>query len=73
MNLVPQVESAEISDLDLDTIAGGQAGGSPVGIAAGGAAGLYVEAGPVGVGAGVGASVSPQGVAADLHLSSTLY
>jgi hypothetical protein len=71
MNLVPQVETAEISDADLDDVSGGQAGGSPVGLGA--AAGVYAEAGPVGVGGGVGAGVSPQGVAADLHLHAASY
>ncbi|GAB2876847.1 hypothetical protein GCM10027074_51170 [Streptomyces deserti] len=70
MNLVPNVETTEISDADLDSISGGQAGGGAVGIDAGAAAaaGLYVEAGALCVGGGVGAAVSPAGVSADVHL-----
>ncbi|WP_399884276.1 hypothetical protein ACGH7X_11355 [Streptomyces sp. BBFR51] len=60
MNLVPQVETAEISDADLDQVSGGHAGvtASAAVIAADGAlgAGLYVESGPFAVSAGVGAS-----------------
>jgi hypothetical protein len=66
MNLVPQVETAEISDADLDQVSGGHAGivGVDAGVAvttAGGATGvgLYAEVGPVTVCAGVGASVTP--------------
>ncbi|WP_217164059.1 hypothetical protein [Streptomyces sp. AC512_CC834] len=60
MNLVPQVETAELSDADLDQVSGGHVGlnaGAAV-IAADGAvgAGLYVESGPFAVSAGFGAS-----------------
>ncbi|MFJ8715077.1 hypothetical protein ACIRD9_18120 [Streptomyces violaceus] len=68
MNLAPQVETAELSDTDLDTVSGGQAGGSPAGVGA--AAGLYAEVGPLSVAAGLGAGASPQGVAADLNLNA---
>ncbi|MEU1318086.1 hypothetical protein [Streptomyces tibetensis] len=74
MAFTPQIETAQMSDAELDTIAGGQAGGATAG--AGAAAGLYVEttaAGlTTGVGGGVGLSVSPQGIAADLHLNAAV-
>ncbi|MFF5159848.1 hypothetical protein ACFY3N_27110 [Streptomyces sp. NPDC000348] len=65
MNFVPQVETAEISDADLDNISGGQS--VSAGIDAGVAVvadhgsvgvGVYAEAGPLCVSAGLGASVS---------------
>ncbi|MER7897385.1 hypothetical protein ABTX62_15020 [Streptomyces sp. NPDC096046] len=72
MAFTPQIQTAQMSDAELDTIAGGQAGGTTAG--AGAAAGLYVEttaAGlTAGVGGGLGLAVSPQGVAADLHLNA---
>ncbi|WP_406726103.1 hypothetical protein WJ438_17605 [Streptomyces sp. GD-15H] len=61
MNLVPQVATAEISDADLDSISGGQAG---VGAAANPGLGVHAEAGDIGVTAGLGASVSPEGLSA---------
>lgn len=71
MAFTPQIATAQMSDAELDTIAGGQAGA-----AAGAAAGLYVEttaAGiTTGVGGGVGLAVSPQGIAADLHLNAAV-
>ncbi|MFE6405412.1 hypothetical protein ACFVOR_00570 [Streptomyces sp. NPDC057837] len=71
MAFTPQIETAPMSDAELDGIAGGQAG-----VAAGAAAGLYVEttaAGlTAGVGGGVGLAVSPQGIAADLHLNAAV-
>ncbi|MEV5435248.1 hypothetical protein AB0K80_04340 [Streptomyces sp. NPDC052682] len=76
MNLVPQVETTEMSDADLDSIAGGQGGGGTgavVDAGAAGAAGLYVEAGPLCVGAGAGVAVSPAGVAADVHAHAGLH
>ncbi|MCG8968603.1 MULTISPECIES: hypothetical protein [Streptomyces] len=61
MNLVPQVETAELSDTDLDQVSGGHVGldaGAAVFTTGGGvAAGLYAETGPVSVCAGLGASV----------------
>ncbi|MFD5451326.1 hypothetical protein ACWDTR_14130 [Streptomyces sp. NPDC003470] len=59
MNHVPQVESAELSDTDLDQVSGGLAVSTAV-VATGGsvAAGLYAEAGPVSVCAGLGASAT---------------
>ena len=41
MAFTPQIQTAQMSDAELDTIAGGQAGGAGAG--AGAAAGLYVE------------------------------
>ncbi|MFE7896578.1 hypothetical protein ACFU3E_03370 [Streptomyces sp. NPDC057424] len=74
MAFTPQIATAQMSDAELDTIAGGQAGGAAAG--AGAAAGLYVEttaAGlTTGVGGGVGLTVSPQGIAADLHLNAAV-
>jgi hypothetical protein len=73
MAFTPQIETAHMSDAELDTIAGGQAGGAA---GAGTAAGLYVETSAAGVnagvGGGVGLAVSPQGVAADLHLNAAV-
>ncbi|MFH9015943.1 hypothetical protein ACH4C6_31775 [Streptomyces sp. NPDC017943] len=63
MAFTPQIETAPMSDAELDAVAGGQAGA---------AAGLHLEttaAGlTAGVGGGLGLAVSPQGIAADLHL-----
>ncbi|MFH8974052.1 hypothetical protein [Streptomyces sp. NPDC017890] len=75
MNLVPQVETAEISDADLDQVSGGQVGidaGAAV-ITVGGAvgAGLHVESGPVAVTAGLGASALTGGIASDGHAHTT--
>lgn len=74
MAFTPQIETVQMSDAELDTIAGGQAGGVAAG--AGAAAGLYVETSAAGVnagvGGGVGLAVSPQGVAADLHLNAVV-
>ncbi|MGQ5224718.1 hypothetical protein ACW69C_28260 [Streptomyces sp. MN3] len=65
MNFVPQVETAEISDADLDNVSGGQS--VSAGIDAGVAVvadhgsfsvGVYAEAGPLCVSAGLGGSVS---------------
>ncbi|CAM5455762.1 hypothetical protein [Streptomyces coeruleorubidus] len=73
MAFTPQIQTAHMSDAELDTIAGGQAGGTA---GAGAAAGLYVEttaAGvTAGVGGGLGLAVSPQGVGADLHLNAAV-
>lgn len=79
MNLVPQVDTAEISDADLDQVSGGLAGGvdAEAGLAvtasAGAAgAGLYVEAGPLSVCAGLGASVTPGAAAVNGHAHTTM-
>ncbi|MFE6090982.1 hypothetical protein ACFQ7M_03210 [Streptomyces massasporeus] len=72
MAFTPQIQTAQMSDAELDSIAGGQAGGA----AAGAAAGLYVETAAAGltagVGGGLGLAVSPQGIAADLHLNAAV-
>ncbi|GAA1433595.1 hypothetical protein GCM10009601_56460 [Streptomyces thermospinosisporus] len=77
MNLAPQVETAELTDADLESVSGGQAGVS-AGLAVGvhaepGALGAHIEAGPLGITAGGGVTASLQGVSADGHLSATLY
>ena len=76
MNLVPQVETAEISDADLDQVSGGNIGvdaGAAV-ITAGGSvgAGLYAEAGPFALGAGLGGSASLGGATAQGHAHTTM-
>ncbi|CAL9543928.1 hypothetical protein SUDANB176_04301 [Streptomyces sp. enrichment culture] len=77
MNLVPQVETAEISDADLDNVSGGQAGtvslDASVAVTTAGGVGLYTEAGPVGVSAGLGGSVTLDGVSADGQARTTMY
>ncbi|NJP49155.1 hypothetical protein HCJ93_03460 [Streptomyces sp. SBST2-5] len=77
MNLAPQVETAELTDADLESVSGGQAGagtGLAVGVhAEPGALGVHVEAGPLALTAGAGVTASLQGVSADGHLSATLY
>lgn len=75
MNLVPQVETADIADADLELVSGGQAGASAgLGLhAEPGALGTHLEAGQLGVTAGAGPAVSSQGVASDGHLTVTLY
>ncbi|MFG3151095.1 hypothetical protein ACGF7W_03505 [Streptomyces sp. NPDC048219] len=57
MNLVPQVDTAALSDTDLDQVSGGLAVSTAV-ITSGASvgAGLYAEAGPLSVCAGLGAS-----------------
>lgn len=77
MHLAPHIHTAELSDADLDAVAGGQAGAGAafeLGVhAAPGALGVHVEAGNLGITAGMGASVSAQGVSVDGHLHATLY
>ncbi|CQR62545.1 type A2 lantipeptide [Streptomyces leeuwenhoekii] len=59
MNLTPQVETAEMSEADLDNIAGG--------LAAGASAGVFAEVDAVAaVCAGVGVGVNVEGVSADV-------
>lgn len=62
MNFIPQVETAEMSDVDLDNVSGGMAGG--------GSGGLLLEVPSAGVGADLCAFLSAEGgvVAADAHL-----
>ncbi|WP_217252558.1 hypothetical protein [Streptomyces sp. AC602_WCS936] len=76
MNLVPQVETAEISDADLDQVSGGTIGvdaGVAV-ITAGGAlgAGFHAEVGPLSVTAGLGASAAFGGASAQGHAHTTM-
>ncbi|MFG2516498.1 hypothetical protein [Streptomyces sp. NPDC048584] len=70
MTFAPQVETAEISDSDLDGISGGHS--VSAGIDAGVAVvldhgsvgvGVYAEAGPLSVSAGLGASTGHAGAA----------
>ncbi|MEW2446641.1 hypothetical protein OIE75_10565 [Streptomyces sp. NBC_01723] len=58
MNLVPQVETAEISDASLDQVSGGNIAIGAALIAADGqfGAGLHAESGCIGLTTGVGAS-----------------
>ncbi|MEU6287609.1 hypothetical protein [Streptomyces sp. NPDC046988] len=60
MNLVPQVETAEISDADLDQVSGGTVAIGAALIAGDGqfGAGLHAEAGCIGLTTGVGASAT---------------
>ncbi|AJP03248.1 hypothetical protein TU94_18990 [Streptomyces cyaneogriseus subsp. noncyanogenus] len=59
VNLTPQVETAEMSEADLDNIAGG--------LAAGASAGVFAEVDAVAaVCAGVGVGVNVEGVSADV-------
>jgi hypothetical protein len=60
MNFTPQVETAEMSDADLDNVSGGMAGG--------GSGGLFLEVPPLGVGADAFAFLSTEGVAAGADL-----
>ncbi|MEU3895616.1 hypothetical protein [Streptomyces sp. NPDC045251] len=76
MNFVPQVETAEISDADLDQVAGGTVGidaGAAV-ITAGGAlgTGFHAEVGPFSVTAGLGASAAFGGASAQGHAQTTM-
>ncbi|MEV5019308.1 hypothetical protein ACIGW1_09570 [Streptomyces sp. NPDC053780] len=58
MKLVPQAETAELSDTDLDQVSGGNLAIGAALIAADGqfGAGLHAESGCLGLTAGVGAS-----------------
>lgn len=71
MNFTPQVETAELADAALDTIAGGQAGGAASADLAGAlsgtlSAGLSDTVSAVAC-ADVFAAVSPEGVALGVH------
>ncbi|MFD7702000.1 hypothetical protein [Streptomyces caelestis] len=68
MTFSPQVETAEISDADLDHVSGGQAvcAGVDAGVAVvldhgSVGVGVYAEAGPLSVSAGIGGSVGHAG------------
>ncbi|GAA3811060.1 hypothetical protein ACFS5L_10690 [Streptomyces phyllanthi] len=63
MNLTPQVETAEISAADLDSVSGG--------LAAGGSGGLHIETPLADVCADVLAVASPEGLAAGAGLHIT--
>lgn len=65
MNLAPRVETAELSDAELDGVAGGQSvsagfdAGAAVVLGQGSVGvGVYAEAGPLSVSVGLGGSVS---------------
>ncbi|MCW1093653.1 hypothetical protein OJ963_06505 [Streptomyces sp. RS2] len=73
MNTVPQVDTAEISDADLDRVSGG------IGLTAGAAfvagdgafaAGLHAESGPFALTGGLGVS-APFGGGAAAHAQTT--
>ncbi|MFV0133642.1 hypothetical protein ACLGIH_10455 [Streptomyces sp. HMX87] len=63
MNLPSQIEAAEISDADLDTVSGG--------LAAGGAGGLFVESSTAGVCADLATDASTEGFAAGTGVHAT--
>ncbi|MFB6553694.1 MULTISPECIES: hypothetical protein [unclassified Streptomyces] len=76
MNLVPQVETAHLSDADLDQVSGGILGidaGAAV-ITAGGAlgTGFHAEAGPFSVTAGLGASAAVAGTSVQGQAHTTM-
>lgn len=79
MTFAPQVETAELSDTDLDGISGGHSvsAGVDAGADAGVAVvldhgsvgvGVYAEAGPLSVSAGLGASTGSSGAARTMML-----
>ncbi|GGP97952.1 hypothetical protein ACFFKE_03145 [Streptomyces mutabilis] len=76
MNFVPQVETAEISDADLDQVSGGNIGvdaGAAVMTAGGNfGAGLYAEVGPLSVGTGLGAEAALGGATAQGQAHTTM-
>ncbi|MFI8945642.1 hypothetical protein ACIGO6_03910 [Streptomyces sp. NPDC053750] len=74
MNLVPQVETAEISDADLDQVSGGNIAIGTALITADGAvgAGLHAEGGPFSVTAGLGAAAPFGGASAQGHAHTTM-
>ncbi|MFF7788185.1 hypothetical protein [Streptomyces sp. NPDC007991] len=73
MNLTPQVDSAELSDADLDNVSGGMAGGASADLV-GTLSGGLVEPLTAGLCANLQGSLSPEGAAAggsaDLHTTS---
>ncbi|MFE2051393.1 hypothetical protein [Streptomyces sp. NPDC059459] len=73
MNLVPQVDTADISDADLDQVSGGTLAVSTALVTGGGSAGagLYAEAGPFAVSAGLGAA-APLADTAQGHAHTTM-
>ncbi|MFH9814080.1 hypothetical protein [Streptomyces sp. NPDC017230] len=76
MSFVPQVETAEISDADLDQVSGGNVGidaGAAV-ITAGDAVGtgFHAEVGPFSLTAGLGASAAFGGASAQGQAHTTM-
>ncbi|AXL88300.1 hypothetical protein C4J65_08095 [Streptomyces sp. CB09001] len=73
MNTVPQVETAEISDADLDRVSGGIGLTAGTALVAGDgafAAGLHAESGPFALTGGLGVSAPFGGAAAHAHTTS---
>ncbi|MCM1941449.1 hypothetical protein NC239_24915 [Streptomyces sp. G3] len=73
MNTVPQVETAEISDADLDRVSGGIGLTASAALVAGDgalAAGLHAESGPFALTGGLGVSAPFGGAAAHAHTTS---
>lgn len=59
MNQTPRIETAEMSDADLDNIAGG--------LAVGASAGVFVDVASIAtIGVGVGVDAAVEGVSADV-------
>ncbi|CAM5290752.1 Type A2 lantipeptide OS=Streptomyces tendae OX=1932 GN=GUR47_11250 PE=4 SV=1 [Streptomyces tendae] len=75
MNTVPQVETAEISDADLDRVSGGIGLTASTALVAGDGAlgaGLYAESGPLTLAGGLGASAPFGGAAAQGQVHTTM-
>ncbi|KPC72143.1 hypothetical protein ADL35_32245 [Streptomyces sp. NRRL WC-3753] len=73
MNTVPQVETAEISDADLDQVSGGIGLTASTALVAGDgayAAGLHAESGAFSLTGGLGLSAPFGGAAANAHTTS---
>ncbi|MFJ6072802.1 hypothetical protein ACIQFU_18450 [Streptomyces sp. NPDC093065] len=73
MSTVPQVETAEISDADLDQMSGGIGLTASAALIAGDGAlgaGLHAESGPFSLTTGLGASVPFGGSATHAHTTS---
>ncbi|MFF0586877.1 hypothetical protein ACFYWD_12990 [Streptomyces sp. NPDC003781] len=73
MKTVPQVETAEISDADLDQVSGGIGLTASTALFAGDGAlgaGLHTESGPFAFTGGIGASAPFGGAAAQAHTTS---
>lgn len=73
MNTVPQVETAQLSDTDLDQVSGGIGLTASAALVAGDgalAAGLHAESGPFALNGGLGVS-APFGGSAAAHAQTT--
>ncbi|MFI1757048.1 hypothetical protein [Streptomyces sp. NPDC020571] len=73
MNTVPRVDTAEISDADLDQVSGGIGLTASTALFAGDGAlgaGFHAESGPFAVTTGLGASAPFGGAAANAHTTS---